>query len=841
MRFIARHLCPVLTLFTLGFLTASAAQEAPSSSARLQKVIRDVVGKDGTEFIGLGSWISNTNYCDPLKAVKPSDHDIRLVLPPSLRKPPTDPAAYAAWEQQVLARWKQSRDALFWGIREEFGKDADKILRNTNLYAPVEIMRTVEDPEMAREFFIKAQQVPRLDYRDAVTETTRADFIEGMYGKGTEAYTQKYESQAGRVFYKQGKEVYAGRPDLIHLGEMEGKGLLYTGQNPAGTGNTARQWIEHCDDAIDHGKPSSVAKYLERLEQDLSKGRDLCRAGSNSNLSAELKSLAAQLRANNNSLAGSEAAVRSLLRQAKLEATLLARFQYAGALQKKVLTAALQGLALGNDLGKALKSAIATGGEAVFEHIGTIFTAGIMAYETKQAYDNRDPVAGWTALSPTFATLGTTLLMEMTKAVIEGSRDLGYAMAAGQQNAFDLLDGIYTARGRADVAGTQYTIDQLVDTFRTEPGLRSFVWNRAQEAANRGLGQAGWVHDLGSAQAIFDRCYPVILRAWRAKREQLELELQYLYDRIATERCTLQYDPVPAALPAGGGEVIVTVSYRDGEAGGGAAFEMAGGKPPWNENYADMPAMLARAKEIIKRLVHPNTQVFGNVYNKWSDGGLGASEDPTQRYRFTKPGTYTVTLTQEIRVGATNQAYGTLLDRKDIKRQISVDVLVPGEQEKPKPPPSTGVWVLTERSNNKREWNAGYDVKRLVEVQGSTADIRAYKQDGTIYEHVRCSWTVPPDTLVPGQELVIRTSVAIVSHNVPPTSKPWTPFVSVWWDPSTEEHQLVAAPDQPVTQDVRLKIGSGLPNQTKKLHIQSMLQSWGYDDMYTYTFKAPGQ
>jgi hypothetical protein len=74
------------------------------------------------------------------------------------------------------------------------------------------------------------------------------------------------------------------------------------------------------------------------------------------------------------------------------------------------------------------------------------------------------------------------------------------------------------------------------------------VWARAQEAAARDWGPAGAIHDLGTAQAIFARCYPTILAAWQARRELLELEILDLEDALQQEGVRLVYQPCPAQL-----------------------------------------------------------------------------------------------------------------------------------------------------------------------------------------------------------------------------------------------------------------------------------------------------
>ena len=94
-----------------------------------------------------------------------------------------------------------------------------------------------------------------------------------------------------------------------------------------------------------HGNAKDVAKYLERVSQDLGKGRDLARIGIDDAYAKQCKELADAIRAVRNLpataqehiLAKYDTQLRAVIGRAELEANALIRMKDAGYAEKRVL------------------------------------------------------------------------------------------------------------------------------------------------------------------------------------------------------------------------------------------------------------------------------------------------------------------------------------------------------------------------------------------------------------------------------------------------------------------------------------------------------------------------
>jgi hypothetical protein len=122
-----------------------------ATNIRVQNVIKDIVKDAGQKFIGLGSWITGNNYNNPLTASGgASDHDIKLILP------------MGTSDDDALKAYKNARKTLTERIRDEFGGDANKILKSINIYPPTQLHRKIPSTEAAKETFKKWGVVPNL-------------------------------------------------------------------------------------------------------------------------------------------------------------------------------------------------------------------------------------------------------------------------------------------------------------------------------------------------------------------------------------------------------------------------------------------------------------------------------------------------------------------------------------------------------------------------------------------------------------------------------------------------------------------------------------------------------
>ena len=117
-------------LLCLGARLLAAPAMAQAPNVRMQRVLLKFVETNKNSVMGVGSWISGAGF-----NAATSDFDMRLVLP----KGGTDAAQVNAQVKQ----WQQARSQLTSLINQEFGDQADNILRRTNLYAPNQLMHGV--------------------------------------------------------------------------------------------------------------------------------------------------------------------------------------------------------------------------------------------------------------------------------------------------------------------------------------------------------------------------------------------------------------------------------------------------------------------------------------------------------------------------------------------------------------------------------------------------------------------------------------------------------------------------------------------------------------------------
>ncbi len=627
-------------IFALAWAASASAQSLPTN-LRMQNVVKLFTQRTGQQVMGLGSWISGASYNDVL-AGGASDHDLRLVIEKSVT-----PA-------QAQRDWQTARRVLRDLITQEFGKDANKVLGSTNLYAPNQLMKGVEDAADAMQRFQKLGQVPNLGYAGSVNSATPKYLAEGLYGEGAQVWTQMYEQRTGRLFYAVEGRAYAGMVDLTHLTEGQARYTI------GGMANTSAQWAEHAAEEVAAGRGDRVAKYLERLGRDMTKAKDLARLGGDPSFSGEIRDLITRLRANPATLSSLEGRVSAVLQRSHLESAILGRMAKAGPVQGAVLNAAIAGLAAKNQFGQALSSAVAKiPAEQVIQ--------GVMAIIIVKSGSRVAGEAGYLEAirqtAPMFASLGTGALMGMTNWVLESAKDGGFTLVSSYQDPWDLLDGNFSAYGREGVDdGRPYTLEELVRRIHTEDALSAFVHARAMQASQRGFqGTVSAGTDKSVADGIYSRCFPQILRAWQARREQLRMEYLDLADSLRTAVYPLVVTPSSGKIPPKGGKLDVLAEV----------IPPSGGM---------LGKSLDRMQEILSILVggHP----YALVSYRWV-GGTDANRESQRSYTFRTAGTQAVVCSVEISVNESSLRAGDPLIQR-IPRFTAVDVEVEGEIAAPK-------------------------------------------------------------------------------------------------------------------------------------------------------------
>jgi len=610
----------------------SSAQE--SVPLRLQKLCKDFAAdpKKGHSIVGLGSWIENKKY-----VLGHSDHDLRLLVPPEMKP---DEAAKV---------WREARDTLRKMIKAEFGAQADKILGKTNLYPPSQIKNLIEDSADAARTFKRYNTVPNLLQEGQVTEKVAAKYTEGLWGKGSQAWTQHYETIKGRLFYSQGGKAYSGVTTLIYA---EGEPAKFTA---GGMGNTALGWVEHAAEALAEGNRRDLIKHLERIDRDLLKARELAGTGPDEAFRRQIRSLINDLKLDG-SVAGNKALIESMLKRSSLEGALLERFDDAGPVQREILDALIKGVRGKEKLGKLLSEAAE---KVPVEKLVNGLVVGIILVNARTTAQERSiPEALAKALPELYNLLPAGLLVEITDACLEEAKIAGGVLAASGQDPWDLMAGLDTARGREKgferEARLEYTLDDLVENFHTERDLEAHVRSRAKEAANREGGEALSKGDLKTAEAIFARCYPTILKAWQAKRDQYRREYIRLVNSIRNARCVMAYDPNPAKMPPDGKPLRV-----------GLEVDFPG---------LELGETLGRMRELLRLLAGKGP--YATTVITFSAVGQEGNRESQWIVRVQKPGKYNTSVKVRFACGSTRDLGENEFLRFDFTKQASVEVEV---------------------------------------------------------------------------------------------------------------------------------------------------------------------
>lgn len=605
----------------------AGAQDPTSTHLRMQKVVRDFVARSSQEVIGLGSWISGRNY------TATSDHDMRLVVRGGDRA-------------GALSQWEAARTELRDLVRREFGDQADRVLRSVNLYPPSQLMSGVENAADAVERFRGLGQVPSLSVTGIPTDAAR--YSEGLYGGGARVWTQGYERSAGRLFYREGERVFVGMTDLTHMSEGLGTFDL------PGMTNTSRQWMDHIDDAVRAGNGQQVAKYLDRLNRDLAKAKDLGRLTQNQALRSEIQSISWALKDNPGALGRLQGRLESALARGRQETAILERYARSGPTARLMLAEALEDLAGEGRMRRILNEA---GGMLSLDQALRAVTLYVelrrsLNYAAEEEFDRAYQTALAGALG--MVSLPAGLAAELGAWALESAQAKGIALVASTQDAWDLMSGVYTAVGREDLdTGRGYALQDLVAHIDDQGRLENLVRAKAALAAHRGFGGVAATTDEKVADAIFARTWPVIRDAWILQRETLTAEFEALAMAVEQMPVLLRYTPYPATVQPGG-EAVVRVAARIA--------------------HPDYERARTRLREILGLLCH--TSPYLNLEWRWV-GGEDGGESWMRTYRFKELGPNPVVASGEISLGATGKWANSLFTRT-LVLPAGVDVMVEG-------------------------------------------------------------------------------------------------------------------------------------------------------------------
>ncbi|MEG3640970.1 hypothetical protein [Magnetococcus sp. PR-3] len=622
--------------------TPALAAEIPVN-VRMQNVVKTFSLQTGHRVAGLGSWISGKNY-RPFK----SDHDLRMLVPKGT--PP----------KKAAKMWRHAQKTLRNLIKKEFGNDAVKILNETNFYPPNQLMNGLNSADDALGRFQQLKSMPNLGYQGKITPNTPAKYFEGLYGKGARQWAQQYEREAGRLFYSnKGKVAFMGSLDQVHLQE----GLArYT---PSGMGNTAGQWADKLLDEIRGGDPKKISKYLKRVNNDLKKARELAKLPKGSRWFGEVERLAGELddlaKANLSAADRSKALgklslrARTLHRQAVREAGILKHWDKASKGQKVMLHYLMDSNTKQEGWIKKMAKNVPWGQ----------VVKGLLTYvnvlQTSRALGEADDASALYAQVPMLITsLPASVIATITVEFLESAKGLGYRTMAMTQDAWDLLDGIYSAGGRAGSSeNRRFSLDDLVQLVPNEARLQGLVYYLALKSTDRGIGQETGKYDEKVGQEVYARVYPKILAAWKARREQLQQQIQQHAAAPFEHPILLTYSPAPARLGAKGEPVTVQV-------------RSSLSTKTVNRSHTTLKKLYGK----LSKKANP----WYNISYDWNkkDGGT------SKAFTFSQPGTYPISLQIHARAGMKGMGSHTAWGYER-KTTAMVEVVVLGaEQEKDK-------------------------------------------------------------------------------------------------------------------------------------------------------------
>ncbi|WP_415717902.1 hypothetical protein [Roseibium sp.] len=645
------------------FLSAGAALAQETNAARplndiMQDLVSQVVQETGIDIAGVGSWISKNKKYIPGK----SDHDLRMVLSKEKFKELGPEGAAKAWRQA------QSRlQELVKMTLSNTEHDPNTILKNTNFYPPNQLMDGVENSADALEAVRKSGAVPNLGYvgtmddlakKAAAGDEAALELVEGLYGKGAQAFRQRYEASAGKLYYldKKTGKVFSGGVDLTHFAEELG---LYS---TVGSGNTARQWSEKLLHELGSSNPNpkTIAKYLERMNNDILKGTDLAGAGLDPNWTAKVKNLEGKLSKLFEAVSDptTNEVIPELL--AKREAEFTKFMEQAGKVQKQgfhkasILSKWDDMMPMERDL---MDNIMRDLGKEATELDGLIHNVpwktvaakaalfGLSIYLSKEALEGDDVEQAFLdEMAGVLPGVSPVILGLITAQIMKSSKDLGHGLAVMHVDLNAFLGGVSGDKSEGFCAHYDLPIWKIVKFAKDERSLKNTVEGRAIECTR----------NPEEAKVLIGKVYPKIKRIWTYHRQLARKRLEIAVGKAFKTPLLLTYSPVPAKLPKGDNpKLTVTLTANTG---------------------GDQRNKL---KPLIEKALAPVSPdgVIVTTYHLWS---VDKSDETVAYLEADKPGTYPVELTFKVSArleSATWDSGSPFRFEKDAKATIDVIVL----------------------------------------------------------------------------------------------------------------------------------------------------------------------
>lgn len=421
----------LIALATVLVATRTRAQGGDRAIAEDGKdIVVDVVQGKGHTFLEQGSWVNKTK---PFKAS--SDIDMEHFIPTTK---PTDAVKAAAWEKEMVEKWRQAQKDMIDAVKAKYASDPAKMkemLGKMNVYPPSQIMDECKTPAEAMEKFKKYNMVPNLGMTEELADGTGKTVqemdlaklnksAEGLYGNDARRWIQNDRARPGNGFVvyrdsKTGKAVTTSSTQLEHL--VQGNSTYTT----RGSANVSGQFVDKIFDDLRSGGKINP-KNMDRLKEELEVLKR------KSGVHIDLTEFEDALKS------GNVGKAKDALAGAKLQLEFLKNGntpEKLSMIEKLLVKGGKASGKLMDLLSKVPVDKIVVAVDGMMK----VFQAIQMGVDINKG----NYVKAMTDLGLMLSPAAISILGTMTQEMLEAAKELGIRLVSGRQDCLDMLSGIY--------------------------------------------------------------------------------------------------------------------------------------------------------------------------------------------------------------------------------------------------------------------------------------------------------------------------------------------------------------------------------------------------------------
>lgn len=509
---------------------ASADGKLPTNK-RILEIVKSHMfteAKPGSQMLGLGSHVTGEKYKDPLLGGT-SDHDFRFI------------PSQGSSNQEAFEEWVKAKNKITSAIREEFGDQADDVLKTINIYPPNQLMEGVDSLEDAKDVFNNVYKTkPNLG----------GGPVEGNFSKGSKGFVQQYEVKKGVLIYQDpvtGK-TYTKTGEAIEFQHLiEGK-ATHTASDFA---DAADDFAKLIRDDIHAKDLRSMQKHLERIDEYLARGKQRVSGYHDDYIKNLIKKVENAEELTDDLLKE----VNQALRNVQFDTLLLKRMNDLKVTKAVPLLTRWQ---------KLRSSAIEIMDQVPLDRfISCVFTALdiYMSAEMMESGNDEGAYRNLLAAGVSFVGFPPAILANMTNIIIDEMKVSGYSFVNSFQDCEDLLAGICQSTTEQKLEKTMDDIiykDQPVTSKDFREAVGPSLQTNARDCVHKGFGPANDKSDDVKETDLFDRCLADLYNKW--KRRRLEImgqvaEANVLFVKwLQGQIITLESTPEPVIITRKDGE-----------------------------------------------------------------------------------------------------------------------------------------------------------------------------------------------------------------------------------------------------------------------------------------------